>query len=80
MTPGAIRIQRLVLHGVAPRDRAAVVEAFRAELARLVAGRAIAEPVAQPRPGAVLPAPANPGAAGRAAAGVVARAIGSAAR
>jgi hypothetical protein len=81
MSEVRLRIDRLVLDGVAPRDRARVVAAFRAELARLLAAGG-ADVVAGVRPGhaAVLPAVADAGAAGRAAAASVYSAIGGGGR
>ncbi|MBN8893088.1 MAG: hypothetical protein BGP12_11605 [Rhodospirillales bacterium 70-18] len=76
-----LRIDRLVLDGVAPGDRARVVAAFRAELARLLAAGG-ADVAAGARPGhvAMLPAGADAGSAGRAAAASVFSAIGGAGR
>jgi hypothetical protein len=57
-----VHIERLVLEGVAPGDRAAVVAAFRAELGRRLAAHASTSAPAQPSgPGAPTAAsPAGP--------------------
>jgi hypothetical protein len=66
-----IRIETLVLENVPASQRAALLRAFRAELARLAA-----QPPAAAPPRAVQPAPASGSAAGLSAAAVVARRIG----
>jgi hypothetical protein len=73
-----VRIDEMVLHGVAPRDHVALVAAFRAELTRVIA--AGAPTAARATPSVTLLAPASPTssalAAGRAAGAAVGRAIG----
>jgi hypothetical protein len=87
--PVRLRIERLVLDGVAPRDRAAVVAAFRTELARWLAAGGAAELARRHASGrgsltghaadvlsVSAPSPANAASAGRAAAAALGRAIG----
>lgn len=79
--PVRVTIERLVLDGVPPAQSAAVVAAFRAELARLIAGAvpatgAAAAASAGSPPPLVVPAAADATAAGRVAAAGVARAVG----
>jgi hypothetical protein len=90
--PVRLRIERLVLDGIAPRDRAAVVAAFRSELARLLAaggaelarshasGRASLASHATPTLSIAAPARADAASAGRAAAAALGRAIAGAPR
>lgn len=75
--PLRVRIDRLVLTGIAPEDRAAVRRAFETELARLLAAAPV--PQAGGRTAGMtlsVPQPNSPQAAGAAAAGAVARALG----
>jgi hypothetical protein len=79
--PVKLRIERLVLEGVAPRDRGAFVGAFEAALARVLASGDLplgGNPMTSLS--VTTSAPADAASAGHAAAVAVARAIGGAAR
>jgi hypothetical protein len=79
--PIRLHIERLVLEGVAPRDAAAVVAAFQAELGRLLAAPAApAEGHTAPAVSVAAPTPRDTASAGRVAAVAVARAIAGARR
>lgn len=77
MTPRVrVRIDRLVLEGVAISDRRAVIRAFEAELGRLLVADMPGASRHLPGTSVSVVAPSDASAAGRTAAGAVAQAIG----
>jgi hypothetical protein len=81
-----LRIDELVLHGVAARDRHRAADAIERELAQLIAARGVPPSLAAgsvadaPAPAVVLPRGAGPDELGREVAVAIYQAIGSAGR
>jgi hypothetical protein len=74
--PVRVRIDRLVLEGVPPAQRPALVRALQQELARRLQGQDLAGAGLPPRTSLTLPAAGDGASAGAAAAQALAKSLG----